>query len=333
MYRGNNNSGTSWKCYVPTSSSKLQFDYYTGGNITAVWGYNSWNNTNPQRRPLKSTGLYSANSTVYHFAQHYGTDDYRNGWGYWEGADTVYLIKSGFLSSTSTTAHAYMYNSDSDKKQNYPGETLTRLKDTSNNNVSYTWNGGNTTAEVWYTGTPRVYKNIIFNNGYSGNGNQTGNLALFPGCFYQVDGNKWYGALDDAGRAATTVDSGGGSSGGDETGGDTIDGYTIDSGFVFKINNNNYTVYQNAAGTEFKVRIPLAAGANWTTVQKNGDYGLEQASQSYNVPSSNVNLYLTNAHKNNFSFNASSAGNYIATFTYDNGNTSTIKITSVLKEG
>lgn len=338
MYRGNNNASTSWKCYVPASSAKLQFDYYSGGNITAVWGYNSWNNTNPQRRPLKSTGLYSSNSTVYHFAQHYGTDDYRNGWGYWEGADTVYLIKSGFLSSTSTTAHAYMFNSASSEKQAYPGETLSRLKYTDNTNVSYTWDGGTKTAEVWKTGSPRVYKYIVFNNGYGGavNTDKTNDLALFPGCFYQVDGSKWYGSLDDKGRTATEQESGGsggGDSSGTDTGGGSMSGYTSDSKFVFKVDGNNY--YAKTNGTKFKVRVNLASGDNWTTVQyQEGNYpnyGNGQAGQYYE-PKDGVDLYLYAYNSNNFSIRTNSSGNYIVSFEYDNGNTNTIKITSILKE-
>ena len=333
-----------WKTYVPKSSSRLQFDAFTSGNSRfGVWGYQSWyeNNNgnityNPQRRPLASTGLYSENSTVYHIAQNYGTD---KGWGYWNDANTVYLIKSSFLSDNSISAHAYMFN-DTSYKQAYPGEALTRLTDASGNNVSYTWNGGNYTAQVWKTGSPCVYNKIVFNNGDSNGGGvdqigkkKTGDLNLFPGCFYQADGSKWLGSLTDAGREATVDTGGSDSGGGDDPGDGTLDGYTVDSGFTFKINDVTYTVYQNAAGNEFKVRIPLAAGANWTTVQKNGrDYGLEQSSQSYNVPGSNVNIYLTNVHSNNISLYASSAGNYIATFTYDNGNTGTIKISSVLKE-
>ncbi len=232
-----------------------------------------------------------------------------------------------------------MFN-DTSYKQAYPGEALTRLTDASGNNVSYTWNGGNYTAQVWKTGSPCVYNKIVFNNGDSNGGGvdqigkkKTGDLNLFPGCFYQADGSKWLGSLTDAGREAT-VDTGGSDSGGGDNPGDgTLDGFTVDSGFTFKINDVTYTVYQNAAGNEFKVRIPLAAGANWTTVQKNGrDYGLEQSSQSYDVPKSGVDIYLTNVHSNNISLNASSAGNYIATFTYDNGNTGTIMISSVLKE-
>ena len=335
MHRENNNSDTPWKAYIPATSSKIQF-YYHLGNATGTWGYKSWNEENPQRRPLKSTGLYASNSTVYHFAQNYGTDQ---GWGYWEGADTVYLIKSSFLSQDSTVAHAYMFNSTTDKKEAYPGETLTRLKDTSNNDVSYTWDGGTKTTGVWYTGSPRVYKKIVFNNGYGGDigVDKTGDLNLFPGCFYQVDGSKWYGSLDDVGRAASATetggDSGGGSGGGTDIGGGSMDGFTEPTKFVFKINGKEYDVKTD--GTTYKVRLSLTAGDNWTTVlKKEGNYptyGNGQSGQYYETKS-NMDLYLTTANSSDFSIRTASSGNFIAAFQCDNGNQNTIKITSILKE-
>ena len=340
MSRADSGTSTPWKAYVPDTSSKIQF-YYRNNGTTAKWGYGSWSGENPQRRPLKSTGLYSSNSTVYHFAQYYGDD---KGWGYWNDADTVYLIKSSFLSSSSTVAHAYMYNSDSDKKQDYPGETLTRLKyvsgDSAGQDVSYKWD--NNTADVLYTGSPRVYRYIVFNNGFGGDvgTDKTGNLNLFPGCFYQVDGNKWYGALNDVGRDASSSgdDTGGGESSdtGTDVGGGSMSGYSNPTSFVFKINGIEYPVFSNSGVTEFKVSLPLSAGDNWITVQKKeGDYpeyGNGQAGQYY-VTREGVDLYLTTSNSNNFSIRAGSAGNFIVTFQYDNGNQNTIKITSILKEG
>lgn len=347
MYRTDNNNGTPWKAYIPTSSSKLQFHYYLNDNTKGTWGYRSWSDENPQRRPLKSTGLYSENSTTYHFDQNYGDD---KGWGYWDGAETVYLIKSSFLSSTSITAHAYMFvDGTNTNKSAYPGEALTRLKDTSNNDVSYTWNGGNYTAEVWQTGSPCVYNKIIFNNGDSNGGGddqigvkKTGNLNLFPGCFYQVDGSKWYGSLDDKGRdASTSGDSGDDSGGGDDSQTDSMDGYTVSSNFKFKVQINNveksYDAKTNVAnGTTFKVDIELAEGLSWITVlggsNSSDNYGNGgDPGQKYSVGSDFNGLNLSTANTNNFAFRASTAGHYIVTFAYGNSQDS-ISISSVLKK-
>lgn len=431
MYRANNNTDTPWRVYVPASSSKIQF-YYHLGDTKATWGYKSWGGENPQRRPLKSTGLYQKNSTVYHFARHYGGN---KGWGYWEGADTVYLIKSSFLSSSNTTAHAYMFDSvsgtvflkvNSDwaadsaqfaayfwkdstnsgdvrmtkissdtymavtpsgswnkvmfkrynadysslwnqtvdldyndnvngrlytltgkdgnnyngswgdrEKSPYSGETLTRLKNTSGADVSYTWDGGTKTAEVWKTGSPCVYGKIIFNNGYGGDNaavgvNKTGNLNLFPGCFYQVDGSKWYGSLDDKGRDASETggdDSGGGGGGTDQSGG-TIAGYTQSTDFTVQIAGQTYNVKTN--GTDFKVEVTMAEGANWTTFQKNGvNFGNEKSGQSYDAKDG-MDLYLSNSYSNNVNIRTQSAGSFIISFKWENDNT--IKITSTLKK-
>ncbi len=335
MYRGSNDSSTPWRAYIPASSSKIQF-VYSLNDVHGTWGYHSWSGENPQRRPLKSTGLYASNSTVYHFAQNYGED---KGWGYWDGADEVYLIKSSFLSSTNITAHAYMYV-DSTAKQTYPGEALTRLNDTNNNPVSYTWNGGNYTAEVWKTGSPRVYNKIVFNNGDSDGGGEdqigkkkTGNLNLFPGCFYQVDGSIWYGSLDDKGRTASE-DTGGDSGGEEETGTGDMTGYSTDTKFIFKIDGQPF--YAKTNGTDFKVRLNLSSGANWVTVlggdTSSTNYGNGQSSQHYNTGSAFNGLYLSVGQNSNSAIDAPSAGNYIVKFNYNNGNTNTIYISAIEKE-
>lgn len=337
MSRADSGTSTPWKTYVPVTSSKIQF-YYKNNGATSKWGYNSWGEENPQRRPLKSTGLYSSNSTVYHFAQHYGGN---KGWGYWNGADTVYLIKSSFLSSSSTVAHAYMFNSSSDKKEDYPGETLNRLKyvsgDKAGQDVSYSWSGN--TADVMYAGSPRVYRYIVFNNGYGGDvgTDKTGDLNLFPGCFYQVDGDKWYGALNDTGRAASSGGESGGSSGGDsgggtDIGGGSMSGFDTITSFIFKLNGTEYPVMTD--GSTYKVRLPLATGDNWVTVQKKEgsypEYGNGQPGQYY-VTKDGVDLYLTTSNSNNFSIRAGAGGNFIVAF--QDQSQDTIKITSILKEG
>lgn len=437
MSRADSGTSTPWKTYVPVTSSKIQF-YYRNNGITSKWGYNSWGGENPQMRPLKSTGLYSGNSTVYHFAQHYGGDQ---GWGYWNGADSAYLIKKGFLrdanppyaymydsgkvffkvnsswSADSPRAGAYFFNNsggsqwksmvlinedtyytdvpsgswtkvifarlnpenddlnfnsgtcwnktgdlelkngqvfklNSESLTNgswidFPGGGMSALKDALDNDVYKHYSSYD--AQVYKTSNvsnpplfinARVFKSIIFSDGSSDN--QGVNLNLFPGCFYEpgenkTDEGKWYGALNDTGRAASSGGESGGSSGGDsgggtDIGGGSMSGFDTSTSFVFKINGTEYPVMTD--GSTYKVRLPLATGDNWVTVQKKEgsypEYGNGQSGQYY-VTKDGVDLYLTTSNSNNFSIRAGAGGNFIVAF--QDQNQDTIKITSILKEG
>lgn len=343
MYRSGTTSGDPWKTYVPAGSAKIQFRYF-GGASGLSWGYSSWNSENQQRRPLASTGLYPYNATEYQLAAIF---DNVNGWGYWRDTnsheyDKVYFVKKGSTYAYANNVYAYMYDDNAAHKNaewnanaNPPtyGYQMTRMKDASNNDVNWSDNSSWVMQSDSARPGSNIFNHLIFNDGSGGH--QTSELKVFPGCFYNPDDGKWYGTINDIGREASSS-SGGGTGGGESTGGGgTIEGYTIESDFTIQANNNTYIVYQNSAGTEFKARVALTTGsnANWTTIQKNGtNYGLEQSGQVYNAPSSTINLYLVSGRTNNFRLNASSAGNYIITFEYENGNTGTIRVSSVLKE-
>ena len=431
LYRANNNGSTPWQAYIPASSALIQF-VYKWGNASGTWGYYSWGGANPQRRPLKSTGLYSENSTQYNIARNNGGD---KGWGYWKNAEDVYFIKQGSLLGFESTIDAHMFdkgnvylklNSDwnqnsprfaayfwnggnnsevtmskiSDdtyvaivpdgtwsnilfkrydasngtlwnqtvdltytngrvytisgksgnnytcseddyKKGNWPGETLTRMKDASNNDVSKQY--ATYSSPVYKSGSARVYNRIIFNNG--SDSKKTKELILFPGCFYEPGDNsnadgKWYGALTDAGRAATVDDggsSGGGSGGGgsDDDADDSLDDYPVESAFTVQVNGNTYRVYQNNAGTEFAVDLPLKSGDNWNTFQKNGTgYGIQAPGSSWMVTGNgNANFILSTSYNTSVNIKAGSAGTYRIKFVYNDGKTNEIKIKSTLAAG
>ena len=328
MYRENNDANTPWKAYIPATSSKIQFNYFWN-NASGTWGYLSWNNDNRQRRPLASTGLYTENSTSYYIKANY--DNYNQGWGYWENADMVYLFKDGDLASTD--AYAYIYNTDSDYKQASPGEKLSQLTYASgpNQGQNVIWKNN---IPVYYSGSAKVYKYVKFNND---NGSDSGQLVLFPGCFYHYSNPKWYGSLDDIGAAP----SGGGSGGGDtpvddET--DTMDGYSTDTSFVFKVQNQSgnaeqsYYAKSNSDGSKFKVDVYLKAGDNWTTILNgSNNYRNGKQGESYNVGSGFNGINLDTSKTNNFAFKATEAGNYIITFSYGN-QTSELKIEKALKK-
>lgn len=341
MYRQNDNQNTPWVVFVPASSSKIQFTHYYDNHIQGQWGYDTWNHDCPQQRPLKSN-LYSNNSTVYHFtANDSGDTNKTQGRGFWEGANLCYVIKAGWL--WQSTIHDYMWWKNSSGKtvenstyNNAPAVTAT--KDASNvNNIYYQ------TSQVFNTEAiyPSGYKDIVFNNGYQGDNDKTTNLVLFAGCFYLPGDDrtkgKWLGSLNDTGRdVVEEPTSGGNENTGTDTGGGSMSGYNTDTTFVFKISNTEYPVKSNSAGDSFKVKLRLTTGDNWVTVQKKEgswpEYGNGEAGKYYNTKNG-VDLYLTTANSNNFSIRVASDGYFIATFNYDNGNTNTIKITSILKEG
>lgn len=344
MYRADNNSGTPWQVYLPKSSAMIQFHYYLNNNTLGTWGYKSWGGANPQQRPLASSGLYESNSTVYHFTNNDNDNSNKDrGRGYWEGANCCYVIKAGFLAYSDGGIKHYMWDG-STINDAFPGPLTTATKDTDNNNVYYQGDKQVfTSGAVYPSNTSTTYKNIIFtyyNN--NSNGDSTPDLTLFPGCFYLPDSDHsnngtWLGSLTDTGRSASgsSEASGGDDSGGSDTGGGTIEGYDVSTNFVFKISGTNYRVYTNSSGTTFKVRLNLSSGDNWTTVQlQEGNYPEYGNGESgkYYEPKDGVNLYLTTSNSNNFSIRTNTSGDFIATFEYDNGNTNTIKITSILKE-
>lgn len=314
---------SKWTATIPKSSVLLQFDYTKDQTILGCYGYNSYNRNNPQQRP--------EGSFKYTFTFKRERDNNNNGMGYWEGANHIYLIKNGDFASESTL-DAYIYyeyfidnNNNTKKVQNAekPGVALSAVA-----NVNYK---GAAVYQSQEFDTPtglypdrhvsgykydKIDTQVVFNNGTDST--KTKDLLVFPGCYFNPAGNEWLGSLNGKGRAAAIIDSGddSGDSGG---GGGTTDhgsmtGFTTETNFVFKISGKEYKAYANSGNTEYRVNLPLKAGDNWTTVLEGStNYGLEQASQYFTAPGGSVNI--NSAHKNNFSFRAFAAGNYVIQFT------------------
>ena len=212
MYRSGTTSSDPWKTYVPAGSAKIQFRYF-GGASGLSWGYSSWNGENPQRRPLASTGLYPYNATEYQLAAIF---DNVNGWGYWRDTnsheyDKVYFVKKGSTYAYANNVYAYMYddnvahkNAEWNANANPPtyGYQMTRMKDASNNDVNWSDNSSWVMQSDSARPGSNIFNHLIFNDGSGGH--QTSELKVFPGCFYNPDDGKWYGAINDNGRAANT---------------------------------------------------------------------------------------------------------------------------------
>lgn len=214
MFRSSNQNEDpdEWKAYVPVTSSKIQFRYFGGDN--PIWGYDSWETANPQRRPLASTGLYPYNATVYQLGAIFYTD---HGWGYWRDTqgndyDKVYLVKSKYFADTNINSlYAYMYDDNSHKNGNWPGVQMSRMQDASGNYVKWSDNVSPVMqSDPARNGSSTIYNHLNFDDGTNPGvekTNKTPNLDVFPGCFYNPnDGENgtWYGAINDNGRAAST---------------------------------------------------------------------------------------------------------------------------------
>lgn len=345
MYRSNNNgSNDPWQSYVPVSSSKLKFAYVSNANaLQGEWGYDSWHHDSPQQRPLKND-IYSSSSTVYHFTgNNSSSTDKTMGRGFWNGAESVYLIKNGNLHAS--TAHSLMRR-DSTYSSNYE---MPRLRNADN------------TADIIFQGSTPVFKSqshlydngstayydVKFNDNVNGNANSYNTdsdwKTIFPGCFYNYSENKWYGNLNDTGRQAEESGSSGGDSGGDsgDDENDSLEGYK-DANSSFRLKEGNNSIYfhqKNDDSNSYKARISLSTSYKYfTALGPNGkNYGL-QNNQNYSAPmESELKIrYLQSA--NTFGLKAATAGNYIVTMTLDEwrdesgGYYNTIIITSIRAE-
>ncbi len=309
-----------WTATIPKSSVLLQFNYTENQSILGCYGYNSYNSTNPQQRP--------EGSLKYTFTVKRDNDSNTNGMGYWEGANHIYMIKNGVFATASTLKAHIFYKHKTDNNADltvvnaaFPGADLSVVE-----NVDYKGKSVYQSQEL--DASPGLYPDrrvegyksdymdtqVVFNNG--SDSTKTNDLLVFPGCYYNPEGNEWLGSLHGKGRAAaiTDTDDGTDDSGGGDSSADHGDmtGYTTETNFVFKISGKEYKAYSN--GTNYRVKLPLKVGDNWTTVLEGStNYGLEEASKYYTAPGGSVNI--NSAHRNNFSFRAFAAGNYVIQFT------------------
>ena len=307
-----------WFAYVPSSSTLIQFYYHYSDSEQGWWAYNSWSGDNPQQRP--------SNSYKYFFTHRMKHSSNYDGIGYWENQDKVYLLKNGNI-GTADKVDAYMYynvgNNDYNTNNSAPGVQMTNTgltdpRDNSTPVFEISTVANNNPGYYLYVKFSGIWDNNSSNPVY---GRQ---LPMCPGCYFDWQNNRWIGSLNGASREPSSDSGSGDSGGGSSSGTGSMDGYETDSPFVFKVQRNNqeYTHYAKtnvSGGTTFKVRITLAAGTNVTTVQGNSiNYGLERASQVYDVGSDFHGLNLTTSYSNNFSLRATVAGDYIVTFAYGN---------------
>lgn len=337
-----NSARNLWTAVIPQSSSLIQFLYTQNSVIKGCYGYNSYNNDNPQMRP--------EGSVRYHFTFKNDKGTNVNGMGYWKGANHIYIIADGNDFSNKTSLNAYLYykykhwdngNASDAVFENaaFPGTPMSEISekyqntykvfksdelDASNGKNMYPDRSKSNDEDNGFKIT--VDTTVVFNTGE--NATQTDDLIIYPGCYYDPATDSWLGSLHGTGRPVSESGSEGETGGGTDEGGGSMDGYSQSTDFKFKIDGHEYEAKTN--GTDYKVRVNLAKGDNWTTVLKGSvNFGNGRSGDRYNTRES-MDIYLSNVYNNNFSLKANSAGTFIISFKWENDNT--IKIINALLE-
>ncbi|MCH5303380.1 MAG: hypothetical protein J1E41_00830, partial [Ruminococcus sp.] len=305
-----------WKAYAPKSSTLIHF-YYYNDSCKRWWGYNSWGGANPQMRPEDSTTYYLTG-----IANGSGNSD---GYGYWDGANNVYLIASGTMKGQATKrCNMYTSSTGSIKQMSKTGETY-----------------GANSYNVYVSDSSQKagdYKNLKFDNGSYGYGNESAELTMYPGCYYDWEEDKWRGSL--SGTQRSSAESSGGGSGGGSSGGSSGDitgsgdGSTITNkmdgpgvylyGKLDGVNTDQICKMTELSSGRFQAKLNLTEGDRYkyyfmireassssTWNEYGGSLNYKELSQNmgteeYNLSSSNsqpLYLYVKNA------------GTYIFTYT------------------
>lgn len=345
-------SNNRWYAYIPDSSTLLQFLYTQDSVIKGCYGYRSYSDANPQQRPLDAVSYHITFKNDY---KPDGSSGNVDGIGYWNTAKCVYLIKSGdFKNLSNLTSYLfYKYNNSNGPNDNFestfenksfPGTSMSKVSDAQfiSDGTSYdvyksndldSSNGNNMfpdrTKSTWGNASRQITVDttVIFSN--SSKSKQTGDLIVFPGCYYDPLSDKWYGSLTGTGRSAPTSADAEDSGESDTGDSDSTSGYTTKSAYYLKDSSNTtyYFYTQGSSGTTYKATVPLTTSAKYFTILNgSSNYGVGQ-SAVYTAPyTAGFNAHTGSIQS--FGMNATTAGNYIVTFTVDN---STLKISSILK--
>lgn len=317
-----NSTNGLWEAYVPKSSTLLQFYYHkkdTGDDKGCYWGYNSWDGVNPQQRPQGITKYYLTQCIE---------EESHNGIGYWENANNVYLIANGTAERYSTF-YANMYKTGSSSRM-----VMSRTTSTYGSKGYKVYVSNSTqNAGDWH--------HLKFDNGTQSYGNESAELIMCPGCYFDWENNKWLGSLTGTDRSPSSSGGGdtGGSGGGGGTGGDTggggntgsMAGYNTKSSYCLKDSQNSETYFYTKSGSnDYKASIKLTTKTQYFTIQHTSgkQYGVGNYSE-YTAPYTNgINVYTGNI--NSFGLKATKEGNYIVTFVVDN---KSLHISTILPEG
>lgn len=157
-----NIDATSCSIIISNGGTTEQADQTKTNNLEGITGtrYYYYNpNNNPADR---------ANNVTDFFDFPNGVND--------ENGNYVYMVNV----NNWTNVHAYVYDNDNNKNAAWPGELMTKIGKNGNGFDVYKWTGT----------TPSNPQKVVFNNGNSGSGNQTDDLAWVNGaCWSNFSGS------------------------------------------------------------------------------------------------------------------------------------------------
>ncbi|MBR2108822.1 MAG: hypothetical protein IJ932_02590 [Ruminococcus sp.] len=141
----------------------------------------------------------------------------------------------------------------------------------------------------------------------------------------------------DANSHSLAIDfptAGSSSSGGSSSGGGSMAGYTqaVSNSYVKVNENDKAQIYTDGMGN-FKATLHFdSAGTKYYIILIGStNYGNGQSSQIYDTDPNFNGLYVSTNNNNAFGIRAPEAGDYVISFSYDNGNQNTFYISSIKK--
>ncbi len=312
MYATNN----VWKTYIPVSSSLIQFYGNWDPTHYVYWGYHSWYSNNPQMRPVNSTTYY-ATQVVNH-----------DGVGFWNGAEDVYLIASGSDSTSGMVEKQPYDNIYSSSVKSDASAERSQMTLTSDEYQGYKVYKSSKTGN----NSPAHYYHIKFDNGTTGDSGESGEKALFPGCYFDWENNCWLGSLTGNERG------GGGDTGG--TGDDSSSGTAtpITTGDPSEYGlyaygqlsgGSSYVEYAKFSSTEVGgyILVNLTAGGNYQFMLRKGpssgwtEFGINNSDSKTLKSSTNGESYnLISGRTQKLTLNVETTGMYrIQIYNVDSG--------------
>lgn len=319
------NDGNVWKTYVPASSTKIQFYYYLNEDTRGYWGYYSWTGNNLQTRPASSYTYYATQNV-----DHNDKNIHHQGVGFWEGADTVYLIANGTMQGKTPSDNMW-YSSKSSTVSagtSSMGATSEKYHDGDKEYIIYKTNKTNDQ-------TPAHYYRVKFSDGQTGDGHESSEKVLFPGCYFDWENNCWLGGISGDIRGDGEASDGDITQDDDDTTGTTEiltnkpteDGVYLYGKLSGGASESEYAKF-STSGNGGKVVLKFKNGMNYSikVFKKQGSTETTYANEQYNAQSpfsigtKTSTWNLSKSHSQKVAFFPNADGYFIAEISSIDGN-------------